>query len=106
MRRGSIGYVEVSPLTTRLAEELRAPDTEGVVITQMTRGSAAYEAGLRPGDIVKAVNGQAIANPSQFVRTVADAAIGSTARIEVMRDGKTSTVRVPVERQQPRTTRR
>lgn len=106
VRRGSIGYVEVSPLTTRLAEELRAPDTEGVVITQMTRGSAAYEAGLRPGDIVKAVNGQAIANPSQFVRTVADAAIGSTARIEVMRDGKTSTVRVPVERQQPRTTRR
>lgn len=106
VRRGSIGYVEVSPITTRLAEELRAPDTEGVVITQMTRGSAAYEAGLRPGDIVKAVNGQAIANPSQFVRAVADTAIGSTARIEVMRDGKTSTVRVPVERQQPRTTRR
>ncbi|MGE0462135.1 MAG: trypsin-like peptidase domain-containing protein, partial [Vicinamibacterales bacterium] len=102
VRRGSIGYVEVSPITTRLAEELRAPDTEGVVITQMTRGSAAYEAGLRPGDIVKAVNGQAIANPSQFVRAVADTAIGSTARIEVMRDGKTSTVRVPVERQQPR----
>ncbi len=106
VRRGSIGYVEVSPLTTRLAEELRAPDTDGVVITQMTRGSAAYEAGLRPGDIIKAVNGQAIASPSQFVRTVADTAIGSTARIAVMRDGTTSTVRVPVERQQSRAARR
>jgi len=106
VRRGSIGYVEVSPLTTRLAEELRAPSTDGVVITQMSRGSAAYEAGLRPGDIVKAVNGQAIGNPSQFVRVIADTAIGSTARIDVLRDGKTSTVRVAVERQQPRTTRR
>ncbi len=106
VRRGSIGYVEVSPLTTRLAEELRAPGTDGVVITQMSRGSGAYEAGLRPGDIIKAVNGQAVANPSQFVRVVADTDIGSTARIEVLRDGKTSTIRVAVERQQPRTPRR
>jgi Do/DeqQ family serine protease len=106
VRRGSIGYVEVSPLTTRLAEELRAPSTDGVVITQMSRGSGAYEAGLRPGDIIKAVNGQVIANPSQFVRVVADTDIGSTARIEVLRDGKTSTIRVAVERQQPRTPRR
>jgi Do/DeqQ family serine protease len=106
VRRGSIGYVEVSPLTTRLAEELRAPSTDGVVITQMSRGSGAYEAGLRPGDIIKAVNGQEIANPSQFVRVIADTDIGSTARIDVLRDGKTSAVRVAVERQQPRTTRR
>jgi len=106
VRRGSIGYVEVSPLTTRLAEELRAPGTEGVVITRMSRGSGAYEAGLRPGDVIKAVNGRPIADPSQFVRVIADTDIGSTARIEVLRDGNSSTLRVPVERQQPRTTRR
>src|SRR5215203_3427937 len=55
VRRGSVGYVDVSPVTTRLAEELRAPDTDGVVITQMRRDSAAYQAGLRPGDIVRKV---------------------------------------------------
>ncbi len=102
VRRGSIGYVDVSPVTTRLAEELRAPDTDGVVITQMYRASAAYESGLRPGDIVRKVNGQAISNPSQFVRLIADSAIGSTVSIEVMREGKPTTVRVAVERQQPR----
>jgi Do/DeqQ family serine protease len=106
VRRGSVGYVEVSPVTTRLAEELRAPDTEGVVITQMSRASGAYQAGLRPGDIVRSVNGQEVGNPSQFVRIVADAAIGSTVNIEVMREGKTATVRVAVERQQPRAPRR
>jgi Do/DeqQ family serine protease len=102
VRRGSIGYVEVSPLTTRLAEELRAPDTEGVVITQMSRASAAYQTGLRPGDIIKAVEGQTVANPSQFVRIVADSAIGSTIRIDILREGKPTSVRVTVERQQPR----
>jgi Do/DeqQ family serine protease len=106
VRRGSIGYVEVSPLTTRLADELNAPNTEGVVITQMSRGSAAYEAGLRPGDIIKSVNGQAVANTSQFVRLIADSAIGSTARIEFLREGKTTAVRLTVERQQPRQVRR
>jgi Do/DeqQ family serine protease len=106
VRRGSVGYIDVSPVTTRLAEELRAPDTDGVVITQMSRGSAAYQSGLRPGDIVRQVNGQAIANPSQFVRLIADSPIGSTVTIEVMREGKPTTLRVAVERQQPRTTQR
>ena len=106
VRRGSVGYVDVSPVTTRLAEELRAPDTDGVVITQMRRDSAAYQSGLRPGDIVRKVNGQAIANPSQFVRLIADSAIGSTVSIEVMREGKPTTVRVTVERQQQRAPQR
>jgi Do/DeqQ family serine protease len=106
VRRGSVGYVEVSPVTTRLADELRAPDTDGVVITQMSRASSAYQAGLRPGDIVRSVNGQAVGNPSQFVRMIADTVIGSTVDIEVMREGKTTTIRVAVERPQPRLPRR
>ena len=106
VRRGSVGYVEVSPVTTRLAEELGAPDTDGVVITQMSRASGAYQAGLRPGDIVRSVNGQAVGNPSQFVRMIADSAIGSSVSIEIMREGKPTSVRVAVERQQPRAPRR
>ena len=38
VRRGSIGYFEVSPLTSRLADELRAPTTEGLVVMRMARG--------------------------------------------------------------------
>ena len=106
VRRGSLGYVDVSPLTTRLAEELRAPDTDGVVITQMSRGSAAYEAGLRPGDIIKKVDGREVTSTSQFVRLIADSPIGSTVRIEFLREGQPQSVRITVERQQPRPPRR
>jgi serine protease Do len=99
VRRGSIGYVEVMPLNSRLAEELRAPRVDGVVVNQMARASAAYRAGMQPGDVILAVNGIAIVDPSQFMRVIADTAIGSTVRVEVMRDGQRSTLRIPVEAQ-------
>lgn len=106
VRRGSIGYVEVIPLTSRLADELRAPKTTGVVVNQMARDSAAYRNGLEPGDIVISVNGTAVNDPSQFVRMIADASIGSTARLEILRDGRRSTLRIPIEAQQERRVRR
>lgn len=106
VRRGSIGYVEVIPLTARLAGELRAPATDGIVVNQMSRDSAAYKNGIEPGDVIIAVNGTTIADPSQFVRMIADSSIGSTVRIEILRDGRRSTVRIPIEAQQERRVRR
>ncbi len=106
VRRGSIGYLEVMPLTSRLADELRAPKSDGIVVNQMARASAAYKAGLLPGDIIISLNGQAIADPSQFVRQISDSAIGSTVRVEVLRDGQRTTLRIPIEAQQERPQRR
>jgi Do/DeqQ family serine protease len=106
VRRGSIGYVEVIPLTARLAGELRAPASDGVVVNQMSRDSAAYKNGLEPGDIVLRVNSTPIADPSQFVRLIADSSIGSTVRIEILRDGRRSTLSIPIEQQQERRVRR
>ena len=106
VRRGSIGYLEVMPLTSRLADELRAPKSDGIVVNQMARASAAYKAGLLPGDIIISLNGQAIADPSQFVRQISDSAIGSTVRVEVLREGQRTTLRIPIEAQQERPQRR
>ena len=106
VRRGSIGLVDVMPLNSRLAEELRAPRADGVVVNQMARASAAYRAGLQPGDVVLSINGQAIVDPSQFMRVIADTPIGSTVRVEILREGERSTLRIPVEAQQDRRQRR
>ena len=94
------------PLTSRLADELRAPKSDGIVVNQMARASAAYKAGLLPGDIIISLNGQAIADPSQFVRQISDSAIGSTVRVEVLREGQRTTLRIPIEAQQERPQRR
>ncbi len=106
VRRGSIGYVSVIPLTARLAGELRAPASDGVVVDQMSRDSVAFRNGLEPGDVIVSVNSTTIADPSQFVRLIADTAIGSTVRVDILRDGRRSTLRIPIEAQQERRVRR
>jgi serine protease Do len=100
VRRGSIGPVEVIPLNARLADELRAPKIDGVVVNQLHRESAAYKAGLEPGDIILSYNGTTISDTSQFIRLVADSQIGSTARVEILREGRRETIRIPIESQQ------
>ena len=72
----------------------------------MARASGAYEAGLQPGDVIVSVNGQAIADPSQFVRLIADSPIGSTVRVEVLREGQRSALRIPVVAEPERPQRR
>ena len=57
VRRGSIGYIGVEKLTAPLAEEVGAPNTDGALVSRMNRGSEAYEAGLRPGDVIVGFNG-------------------------------------------------
>ena len=106
VRRGSIGYVQVVPLSGRLADELRAPSSDGVVVNEMSRDSAAFRNGLEPGDIILTVNGTAITDPSQFVRMIADSSIGSTTQLQILRDGRRSTLKIPIEAQQERRARR
>ncbi len=96
VRRGSMGYVETAPLTTQLAAELGAPDTRGVVIGRMRRDSTAYQAGLRPGDIIVGFNGSAITDNGILSRLLSDAAIGSSATVTIIRDGRRAEVKVPV----------
>jgi len=77
-----------------------------VVVNQMSRESAAYKNGLEPGDVILSVNGTTISDPSQFVRLISDSSIGSTVRVEILRDGRRSTLRIPIETQQERRVRR
>jgi len=98
VRRGSIGLTpeNLMVVTTELAKRFGASDTKGALIATMYRQSAAYEAGLQPGDIVVALDGKPIDDPGQLTRTVADARIGSTARVTVIREGARMEFEVPV----------
>lgn len=95
VRRGSVGYLRVEKMTEQLALELGAPTT-GAVITRMTRNSEGFEAGLRPGDVIVGFNGRKVDDPAQFFRLVADAKIGTTATVRVVRDGRSQEFKLPV----------
>jgi Do/DeqQ family serine protease len=96
VRRGAIGYLGVDNLTSQLAEDVHAPGTQGAIIVQMQRNSPAYEAGLRPGDVIVGFNGQPITDAPQFNRMVGDARIGTTATLKVLREGRPIEIKIGV----------
>ena len=104
VRRGSIGYLEVAPLTTHIADQLKAPSADGVVVMDLRQGSAS-RAGLEQYDIILTVNGQKIGDTATLLKIISDAPIGSTATVEILREGQRRTLRVPIERQGQRTGR-
>jgi S1-C subfamily serine protease len=97
VHRGTIGGIlMINRLTPQTAAELGVTDTAGAVVTRMVRASAAYEAGVRPGDVIVRFNNTAIEDPSQLYRLVADSKVGSTATIRVVRGGRTVDFKLPI----------
>ncbi len=96
VRRGSMGAVRLVTMTPGLASQYDLPNTEGVLVYQMGRTSSAYRAGVRPGDIIVAFNGRPVAEDSQLRKLLADAAIGSSATLDILREGRKMQVRVPI----------
>jgi serine protease Do len=97
VHRGTIGgIVQVEGLTPQIAQELAAPNTNGALISRMASDSEAYKVGIRPGDIITGFNGQSIQDQSQLFRMVADARIGSSASIKILRQGRSMEFKVPI----------
>jgi len=103
VRRGTIGGItSIERVTPQYAAEVGAADTSGAVIVRMSRNSRAYQLGIQPGDIIVGFNGKKIDDPSQLFRLVADAQIGSTATLRIVREGRTVEFKVPITSQRTR----
>jgi serine protease Do len=103
VRRGTIGGITaIERVTPQYAAEVGAPDTSGAVIVRMSRNSRAYQLGIQPGDIIVGFNGKKIDDPSQLFRLVADAQIGSTATMRVLREGRAVEFKIPITLQRSR----
>jgi S1-C subfamily serine protease len=96
VRRGTITGIQLTPMTTRYAEELGAPNTKGVLVVRIAERSAAYDAGVRPGDIIVTFNGTPVEDSSHFMRLLSDAPIGGAVTLGLFRDGRTSSAKVPI----------
>ena len=62
----------------------------------MARTSAAYEAGLRPGDVIVAFNNVTLDDGGQLQRLISDARVGSIVTLHVLRANRTVAIEVPV----------
>jgi serine protease Do len=81
--RGVIG-IEAQTITPLLAAGLRLPQEWGVVVADVLPRSPAAQAGLRPGDVIAALNGKTMENARQFDVNVYRR-VGETVRLDVRR---------------------
>lgn len=106
VRRGTIGLVVFENLTEQVAADLGDARLRGAFVWEIDRRSSAYQAGLRPGDVVTSVNGQAIADQGELTRVISDAQAGTTLRLGVKRLARRGaedlTFEIPVTATQPR----
>jgi membrane-associated protease RseP (regulator of RpoE activity) len=91
--RGRLG-VRVQDLSDELAGYFGVKT--GVLVSGVDADTPAAKAGVKAGDVITAVNGQAVAEPSELRREVAKVEDGKTAEIAVTRDKKPLTLKVEV----------
>jgi serine protease DegQ len=84
----SRGYIGVEPRD--------AVDSPGSLIAGVLQGGPADKAGMKPGDVVVAVNDSPVRNMTELMQVVAGISPGSTAKFTIARSGKTAEVTVEV----------
>ena len=102
VKRGTIGEIQLASVTPALARDLGLTDTKGALVWNMYRTASAYRAGLRPGDVIVAVDGKPIETPREFQRALADLPIGRVMTLGILREGARREIKVQVEQQQAR----
>jgi serine protease Do len=101
VRRGDIG-VRAQTITPVLAAGLKLTRDYGVVLADVLPGSPAARAGLRPGDLVLALDGKAMENGRQLQVSLYRHLAGDVVSLEILRSGRTITMSVAMaERHDP-----
>ena len=100
IQRGYLG-VGIQPVNDDIAAALGLPKNKGEIIGRVEPGGPGAKAGLRQGDVVTAINGQAVTPDRTLSYLVANAAPGSTIRMDVIRDGRPTTVTATVATRPP-----
>ena len=95
VKRGFIG-VQIVPLAPAMAQRLGRNNTHGALVVEVMRGSPAERGGIARGDIVLRVNDAEIVNHGDLVEILGEAAIGSTLRLSVWRNGRAVSLSIRV----------
>jgi len=77
-----------------LERSLKLTVDHGALVQDITAGSPADRAGLRPYDVITSLDDRPITNDDQLIREISARAPGSAARLRLMRDGRDQTLTV------------
>ena len=84
-------------VTPEIAESLALKRPAGALVASVAANSPAAKAGLRTGDLIVGIDGQAVDDPSTFNYRFATKALGGQAQVKVMRGGKDVPVAIALQ---------
>ena len=93
--RGWIG-VAVQELTPELAESFKLGNVQGVLISEVVRGSPADRAGVRAGDILTTVDNKPLTDSNIMLETISGLSPGKIAVLKLLRNQGEVVVQVKV----------
>jgi serine protease Do len=97
IQRGWLG-VRIQQVSDEIAESMSMDRPRGAMIAGMTEGGPAAKAGVQNGDVVLSFDGKPVADSRALPRLVADASIGKTVNIEVLRKGQRKVMPITVQK--------
>jgi len=83
---------DINAVRPGVVRELGVRSSSGCIVVEILKRSPAYAAGLRLGDVITAVNGEAIAHPTEIDFMVWGLFVGDTLTLDIDRQGTASTV--------------
>jgi hypothetical protein len=86
--------VELTQPSDQLREFFGAGEDEGILVNRVLKGSPADHAGLRAGDLIVALEGEAVAGSSDLIRALRAHEPGETVDLSVLRDRSRQELRV------------
>lgn len=89
IKNGKVVHVALGVTITATTVEADGVTRGGALIKSVVSGGPAAKAGLKAGDTIVAFNGNAVSNNYSLLGYVRAAALDSTAKLTVVRDGKT-----------------
>jgi S1-C subfamily serine protease len=84
-RRPAFLGVQAQPLTPELKKRLQVEADAGAVVTEVVPNSPAAKAGLKPDDIISAVDDRTIQDPAQLREAIQQAGPGKEVTLRVVR---------------------
>jgi Do/DeqQ family serine protease len=86
------------PVTSDMAEALGLKIARGALVTKVVAGSPADQAGLKPGEVIVAVNGRSVEHPDALGYRLTTAGLGTTVKLTVSENGAERELALKLER--------